>query len=245
MAIKRADGTVIDTKKDKPTVMEEIILNDEKINIENESDEDVSTVVKEEQNNGLKEDTIDAKVEAIENNASVERVVKKTSLKIEAPWYRFYKILVSLFANDASINIKCSDVSNEIFAINFTSVDTRKLAAIRKVIGEERQMGNTRVLITYSDEASPLSLDEFVAAFKDTGYLVDAKTAETPTGDPIFFPIMKKDIIQFYNDNLNDYYGNLSLTVTDAVKEVMDADNVPANFFVSTDSNIKTEDEVD
>lgn len=215
MAIRNADGTVISiqntAKSEQPVEMEEIIVNENPIRLENEADDETH----------------------VEEAA---RVIKKP-VGVEAPWYRFYKIIYNLFAKDESVTVESSDEVKGIFTIDISCANPLKLAAIRQVFGDERTMGNIKVLITYTEPKveRSLTLEEFALAFKDTGLLVDVKEAPLPDGELASFPIMVKDVIQFYNDNINDYYGNLTLTVADAVREVMDMKNVPTFFFVSTD----------
>lgn len=220
MAIKRADGSIINPIKEAEPVMEEIVVNEEvheeapAIRVENESDEAVAEPVEE-----VKENT-------------PERVIKR-NISIEAPWWRFYKLLQNLFINDESVTFLNNETKG-VFEITVSSSDVCKLAAIKKVVGTERTFGNVKVAITYIEEEAPLTLEEFAAAFKDTGYLVDTKTATTPAGDPIFFPIMKKDVIQFYDDDISDYYGNFNATVAAATVEIMDPKNITPNFLIST-----------
>ena len=219
--IKRADGTVIGTTaKETPVTMEEIITNEP---------------VKEEPEIHLEDESDDAvKVSPI-SGATTEPKVVKQNISIEAPWWRFYKLLENLFAKDESIELSNNDETKGIFEIIISSANTCKLAAIKKVVGTEREFGNVKVAIEYNEEESPLTLDEFATAFKDTGYLVDTKTATTPAGDPLYFPIMKKDVIQFYDDNIADYYGNLNATVAAATIEILDKKNLTPNFLISTE----------
>ena len=220
--IKRADGTVISAPvKETPVEMEEIITNEEvkeiapEIHLEDESD--------------------DLEVSPI-SGAEAEHVVKQT-INIEAPWWRFFKLLTNLFDKDESVGFKTNEDTKGVFEIIIISADICKLAAIKKVVGTERTFGNVKVVISYVEEEGALTLEEFAMAFKDTGYLVDTKIAETPTGDHLYFPIMKKDVIQFYDDNIADYYGNLNATVADATIEIMDKKNLVPNFLVSTEAS--------
>ena len=164
-----------------------------------------------------------------------EKVVDETKVGLESPWCRFYKILYNLFEKDDSVEITMEEGSP--VKINIGCSNACKLEAIKKVVGSSRSFGNVKVDIIYllaDSDDEPIALEEFVEAFKDTGYLVDAKTAETPTGDKVSFPIMAKDVIQFYDDNISDYYGNATIVVADAVKEILDVKNFTPFFNIST-----------
>ena len=106
---------------------------------------------------------------------------------------------------------------------------------MKKLFGEERVMGNITVKLNYKDTSKNIiNGEDFKVAFADTEMLVVVEDAMTPIGQEFTYPIMVKDIIQFYDDDITDIYGNANLTVRDAVLEVLDTDRKPANLCVST-----------
>ena len=160
---------------------------------------------------------------------------KKTAVNLEAPWYRFGKILGKLFEKDSEVSITADEEKDGIYNIYISSDNAAKLACMKKLFGEERVMGNITVKLNYKDTSKNIiNGEDFKVAFADTEMLVVVEEAMTPIGQEFTYPIMVKDIIQFYDDDITDIYGNANLTVRDAVLEVLDTDRKPANLCVST-----------
>ena len=80
-------------------------------------------------------------------------------------------------------------------------------------------MGNITVVLNYEDTSDHATIEDYTEAFKDTGYLVACESMETPMGN-FECPIFAKEIIQFFNDDTTDIYGNENIIVADAVREV-------------------------
>ena len=146
----------------------------------------------------------------------------KTNATLSAPWYVFADTLSAIFENDESINIaipKCGD-DEGIFEIVITSDNAIKMAAIKKLIGESREYGNIKVVITYIVEDAPMTKEDVVAAFGDTGYFDKVVSAALPVGE-MSYVVMKKDVLQVYADNTRDYYGNMNTVVATAIEEII------------------------
>lgn len=159
---------------------------------------------------------------------------KKTTKKVglSAPWTHYGNLIINLFKKDDDVKIT-TDVEEKdgIYNIYISSDNVSKLAAMEKVLGEEKVFGNITVKINYEDTSSACTLDDFVAAFKDTEYLICYEHIETEIGS-FDCPVVAKEIIQFFNDDITDGYGNENITVADAISEVFY--NKPANMLITT-----------
>lgn len=137
-----------------------------------------------------------------------------------APWVRYGKLIINLFTKDPSIKV-ITDRKEDggVYNIYIKSNECTKLAAIKKIIGEEVELGNVTIAINYEDTSKHATIEDYAEAFKDTGYLVACESMETPMGN-FDCPIFAKEIIQFFNDDTIDMYGNENIVVADAVREV-------------------------
>lgn len=165
---------------------------------------------------------------------AAKATTKKAAGKVglSAPWTCYGKLIYNLFEKDKSIEItKDNEESGGIYNIYIKSAEATKLAAIKKILGEEVPMGNITIVLNYEDTSDSATLEDYKEAFKDTGYLVACESIETAIGN-YDCPIFAKEIIQFFNDDTSDIYGNKNIIVADAVKEV--AQNKAPNLLIST-----------
>lgn len=153
----------------------------------------------------------------------------KTTATLSAPWYVFADTLTAIFENDESVNISVpkGDEEESVFEIVVSCDNAIKLAAIKKLVGESRDYGNVKLLITYFQEDAPMTKEDVVAAFGDTGYFDKVVSASTPCGDMNYI-VMKKDVLQVYIDNTRDYYGNMNVVVAAAMEDIIQ-DSVKTN----------------
>ena len=157
---------------------------------------------------------------------------KGSKVGLSAPWTRYAKLIYNLFEKDPSIEVtRDNEESSGIFNIYIKSPEATKLAAIKKILGESIEMGNITIQINYEDTSENATLEDYREAFKDTGYLVACESLETPIGN-YDCPIFAKEIIQFFNDDTSDIYGNCNIIVADAVKEV--STSKAPNLLIST-----------
>ena len=169
--------------------------------------------------------------------ATTKKPAKKTTVALSAPWYTFANTIKTLFAPDPSVYVNYGEEKDGIFTVAITAESNKKLSAIQRLIGTERVMGNITVVIEYSLKDDTLKAEDFEEALKDTGYFYRAVTTTNPIMGDLTYVITTKDIIQFYNDNIEDYCGNINIIVADAVKDILNGDNVPRSLYICTKSD--------
>lgn len=134
----------------------------------------------------------------------------KTRLKLSPPWITYLNKIIALFDCDPGITVS---YDNSAPSVTLTINDGDKHAAIRKLLAEEVNYGG--VLLKVNTEG-PLSN----IAFTSNKELFDAAFAGNPAYvkavsiDNIFstftYVVFKNYVVQFFNDNLDDLYGNVS-----------------------------------
>ena len=71
-----------------------------------------------------------------------------------------------------------------------------------------------------------VDLDTITAAFERNPHFKDATSVETPAGAEVDFCIMNKEVIQFFNDDLTDIYGNFNGLAEDILREITVDSNI-------------------
>lgn len=163
---------------------------------------------------------------------------------LAAPWTFFGNLIINIFANDESVTVTTDrKESGGLYNIYIACADTVKLAAIKKLIGTERIYGNITVKISYTvpdDAPQEITVDDVITALKDTKYYVTNVHVKNNVGE-FDCPIMAKEIIQFYNDEREDFYGNVNLTVVDAILKLIPEEVLPLNMFFTTANGTETD----
>jgi hypothetical protein len=154
--------------------------------------------------------------------------VKK--LGLSPPWYTLYKKIVYSIGRNPSVHVQPMRQDGANYYIDIVALDgiSYPLAAILKPFYE---MGNIKVYVEVLDRSGkPIDpslpvgtdpVDAVVKAFKgglaSNEYFVDAINivGKSPPITPLsryqVAVIFKKSVIQFFNDDLSDYYGNLNV----------------------------------
>lgn len=148
-------------------------------------------------------------------------------LALEAPWYTFQKKVKALFAGDPDIRV------GEIVEFDGGSVDYgfdievrnhEKFLALDRVLPKTRDYGNVTLGITLFDEENGGSVEDEIALyrtiFEGNPIVRDIKEAHDFTGTTQGYVRFEPDVIQFYDDNLEDYSGNWTGLVQDVAEEV-------------------------
>lgn len=140
-------------------------------------------------------------------------------LTLSAPWLTYIHELQLLFEQDKDINIV---VDSEALEVKLYVEKTRKAEALIKLLPAEKTFGNVVVKVTViqanNDSESAISLIR--DAFDGNPVLVGAETTSGLLGS-FNYAVFKKEVAQFYNDQLNDINGNKSMLYQDIASDVL------------------------
>ena len=161
---------------------------------------------------------------------------KKTS--ISPPWCTLYSKFEAMFGDDPEIILDLTDVEGGC-AIVFESRNATKLDALEKMLIPEFTFGNIKVTLQFkvSNDVASNAYDACIDALTGNPMFENIiQRAFMPGQDPDqVCVIMKKEIVQFFDDNLNDFYGNTNLLPTDITREIFKA-NEALNFSISNEN---------
>lgn len=139
-------------------------------------------------------------------------------LKLSPPWNTFVSELKALFADDPAVIVKYDEGNYEV---KLFVTGERKAEALSKLIPSERVYGNVLLKVTVVPANMDAESDEdlFRAAFEGNLAVNEIKGVTTPFGD-LSYVVFRKEVVQFYNDELSDIHGNKSTLFEDIARDV-------------------------
>ena len=167
---------------------------------------------------------------------------KQVRMKLSPPWCEYYSQLKAMFGEDPDINLEIDgDNNNPIINMRVKSVD--KATALSLLIPEEKEFGNIIVyvnIIPPNNKYSGFKLDNLVpvyeAAFKNNPVLSFIHKLEGIYGFNAIYVVFKNKVVQYFNDNLNDIYGNTSTLYEDIARDIFEySDRFKNGVFFCTD----------
>lgn len=159
-------------------------------------------------------------------------------LKLSPPWVLYYKKLSALFDKDNTIRIIFDEDNMEI---KIYSTWERKIKALSFLLPEVISFGDVELKITivpanvennnYRIEKKKFSTEDITTCqvaidtlfdpneYCGNKHVKDIANIDTPCGK-FLYVIFKKEVIQYYEDNLSDFYGNKSTLCEDIAREI-------------------------
>lgn len=158
-----------------------------------------------------------------------------TNVGMQSPWVTTYGKIRSLFQNDPDLKISNLSGDHEgVYTFAITSANVTKLTAIEKILKNEFVFGNVTLQVKFiyddSEDDEKITANDFKNAFNGNSIVRDVKTVKNPFGDEQTFVMFGKDVIQFYNDDLTDLYGNFNGLSEDIAREVFNKTDASINY---------------
>ena len=146
-------------------------------------------------------------------------------LRLEAPWYTYQKKVKALFERDPAINVGEiiePEKGEADFVFDIEVLDHDKFQALDRVLPKCVQFGNVILAINLYDEENGTAdaTELYKTIFKGNPIVKDVILAQDYTGTQHGFVLFQPEVIQFYDDDLNDYNGNWSGLAQDIAREV-------------------------
>jgi len=130
------------------------------------------------------------------------------NVKLSPPWITYCHKIESLFKNDPEVEVM---YDNEEVELKIYVSEPEKADALIKLLPNNKEFGNVTLKITVIPPDNKESkLDLFRKAFNKNPDVVDIYTASSPLAPAFSYIIFKKEVVQFFNDDLTDVHGNLT-----------------------------------
>ena len=142
------------------------------------------------------------------------------AIKLSPPWVQKYHQLQAMFKLDSDINVILEDTDIKLYV-----EDPDKAAALEETLVTEYNFGNvvTHINIIPANKPSKYSI-----AFTGIGRalygnkaVADYVETDTVLGHYTYI-IFKKEVVQYYTDDLGDAYGVRSTLYQDIAKEIFE-----------------------
>jgi len=159
-------------------------------------------------------------------------------VKLSAPWQTYYKELSLLFEHDDEVRI-IYDTDAQM--INIFVDNAVKAEVMTTALPAVRQFGSVELKINIipSNKVNMLKASKgmgFVDLFRGNSIVDDVVVVEGIMSNPITYVIFKKEVVQYFNDDLGDAHGMCSTLYQDIASRVLDAGE--GIFFCTNTSTI-------
>lgn len=145
-------------------------------------------------------------------------------LNLSPPWEIYYKKLSVFFAKDPEVSIVYDDIEQEI---KIYVENSEKAVALMKVLPHEKEFGNVKVNITIvpanmikMTNDHNITEDDLIDIFQGNKAVENIKCVSGIISNPLFYIIFKKEIVQYYTDDLGDYNGICSTLYQYLAKDI-------------------------
>lgn len=140
---------------------------------------------------------------------------------LSSPWVSFYREVDALFNRDPEVKVVYNEDDNIIKLL----VDNQEKAeALEALLPKEREYGNVTVRLEVVP-ANPLKSSVaslYAAAFRDNPALSFIHTIDGIFNMPVNYVVFDKAVVQYFNDDLSDIYGNKSTLYQEIAKDIFD-----------------------
>lgn len=143
-------------------------------------------------------------------------------MKLAAPWVIWYREVEELFRDDKEVTFSFNEDEKKI---TLFVVDPIKADAIKKLLPEEKDFGNVTIaidVVTRTAEGSVIDLIKI--AFAGNPALERILHLDTPLTGSVDYVMFKKEVVQFFNDDLGTPTGICSTLYQDIAKHILPED---------------------
>ena len=144
-------------------------------------------------------------------------------IKMSAPWDVFYREINELFKEDPDIKVVYDEETKEI---KLYVKSNAKATALCEVLPSEMTYGNVSQKITIVS-ANGLSkkvnttANDFATVFNGNPVMEYIETVGSGVfSNPITYVVFKNQVVQYFNDDIGDVYGQCSTLYQDIAKDV-------------------------
>ena len=154
------------------------------------------------------------------------------NLKLSPPWVKFAKEIEMLFSKDPEVRVTYDEDAVEV---TLYVENEEKAEAISKLLPSTKTFVEVELKITVlpANILQQNNASLFVKAFDGNPVLSYTLVKEGYFSNPMTYIVFAKEVVQFFNDDLGDVYGNCSTLYQDIAKDVFGS--VDGIFFCTDD----------
>jgi hypothetical protein len=140
--------------------------------------------------------------------------------------------LVELFGQDPDVIVRYDEDENKV---SLFVEGTEKAMALGQLLPCEKEFGGavlTIDVVPANSDEDPTDADLIKMAFKGNPVVEDIVDRELFAHE-VTYVAFAKEVVQYYNDNLGDLWGNKSTLLEDIARDVFDGKNKDVYFCTS------------
>ncbi len=157
---------------------------------------------------------------------------------IQEPWVTTYNKIYALFGNDLDLTISnLNERTPGNYVIIISSQNNAKLESIKKILKNHFDFGNVTLDIEFipENDDEKITDSDFRNAFNCNENLAEVRSIETPDGFHRTYVVFEKEVVQFYNDDLTDLYGNYNGLMEDIARELFNEVDASISYCTNED----------
>lgn len=160
-------------------------------------------------------------------------------LNLSSPWVMYYRKLSAFFKEDPEVRITYDEIEQEIKLYVYNA---EKAVALENLLPSEQVFGNVTLYVaivpanktTFDSVKAASSINSIIAneiihiCFNNKA-VVDIKVVDGIMTNRMTFVIFRKEVVQWFSDDISDYHGIHSTLYQDLAKEIFG--NIDGVFF--------------
>ena len=147
----------------------------------------------------------------------------ENTIKMAPPWVTYANALMAMFEKDQDIKVT---YDNENLGVKLYVNGSAKADALAKLLPAEKAFGNVTLKISVVPAND--NREDMVKLFRDAFFGNEAVTdiwtapTEVTQSNPLTYVIFRKEVVQYYNDDLSDAHGNRNTLYQEIAKEIFE-----------------------
>ena len=155
------------------------------------------------------------------------------NVRLSPPPYTYFNFIKHSIGNDSCLEVLEMQVQEEgNYLIQIEVQDRRHARALAAILELHKNIGNENIYIEVLHKGTIVEPQEDYKTMKDfikmfetalcsNRYFNRATFIKSLAGYPIVFLIFKKEVIQFFNDDISDFFNNFNGVAADVFREVL------------------------
>ena len=144
-------------------------------------------------------------------------------LKLSPPWVVYYREIDAMFQGDPDVRVVFDE---EKRIVKLFVDDCEKACALDKILPDEKLFGRIVLkieVIPANGHFIEVKGNPFEAALTGNSALSFIHTISGIMSNPLTYVVFKKSVVQYYTDDLGDYFGVYSTLYQDIAKDIFES----------------------
>ena len=157
----------------------------------------------------------------------------QSNQKLSPPWINYVREISVLFGNDPDIDVS---YDNDTYTVKLLVANPVKADAISKLLPTEKEFGNVILKIEVVPGNEEMTEAQLYSIAFSNNPVFSFSQEVRPQGieTPITYIVFKKEVVQYFNDDLTDLYGNRTTLLHEIAKDVL-PEKFSVNYCVDKD----------